>query len=169
MTPQILIVAIRVFAIFWFLTAIGHLVNALRTWRDLPQEMFAILGVCVPVLELAASAFLWFFPATLSRRLLKGGGSPGAGPSPALLEWQAMLLAALGLWTLAVSIPDAVYWIAHFIAYRESEDVMRGVFVDQWAYIAATLAQLVIGLWLLLGAPRLSSLLVRLRSAGIRG
>ena len=167
MTPQqILIVAVRLFAIFWFLTSIGHLVNALRIWN--PQDVFATLGVVVPILELVICVFLWLFPATFSRRLLKGGDTRSEAPAPALLEWQAMLLMALGLWTLAFAVPDAVYWITYFLAYPETDVKMVDVLTDQSPYIAATVVELGIGSWLLLGAPRLALLLLRLREAGLR-
>jgi hypothetical protein len=168
MTPQqILIVAVRLFAVFWFLTSIGHLVTALRTWNQYAPDLFAALGLLVAILELAVCLFLWLFPATLSRRLLKGGDTRNEGPAPALLEWQAMLLVALGLWTLSFAVPDAFYWITYFLTYSqtyESSDVLA----DQWPYVVATIVQLTIGIWLLLGAPKVAALLFRLRAVGLR-
>jgi hypothetical protein len=169
MTPQqILVVAVRLFAIFWFLTAIGHLVSAIRIWRQLPQESFAVLGVLIPILGLVVGAYLWTFPATLTQRLLKGGDSPNEGTAPALLEWQVMILAALGIWTLSMAIPDAVYWITYFLMYRQHRDDIGPAVTDQLANIAETLAQIAIGMWLVLGAPNLALLVNRLRIAGLR-
>lgn len=169
MTPQqILIVAVRLFAIFWFLTAIGHLVSAIRIWRQLPQETFAVLGVFIPILELVVGAYLWTFPATLTRHLLKGGDSPNEGNAPALLEWQVMIVAALGIWTLSIAIPDAVYWVTYFLMYRQHREDVGPAVTDQLPLIAATMAQMAIGIWLVLGAPKLALLLNRLRIAGLR-
>ena len=168
MTPQqILVVAIRLFAVFWFLTSIGHLITALRAVDQVGADGFTVIGLLVPIFELFACVFLWFFPTTLSRRLLKGGDSPSGAVAPALLKWQAMIAIAMGLWTLSGGIPDAVYWIMYFASQTQlyaSGDVFR----DRWADIAATAVQIIIGVWLLFGARDLTAILFRMRTAGLR-
>lgn len=171
MTPQqILIVAVRLFAIFWFVISIGHLVSAARTWENTGPDILAVIGVFVPILELVVSAVLWLFPATLSRRLLKSDDWSSDAPGPALLEWQAMLTAVLGLWVLSWTIPDVVYWISYFIALAKIETgyKLADVLADQLPYVASTVVQLGIGGWLILGAPGFSEFLLRVRDVGLR-
>lgn len=171
MTPQqILVVAVRLFAIFWFFVSIDHLMTAVRTLNRFGPDEFATFNVLLPILELSVCAFLWFFPSTLSRRLLPGGESPSEAPGPVLLEWQAMLIAVLGLWMLAYAISDATYWITYIFAYTSSgpKYQLDDVLVDQWPYIAATIVELGIAGWLLLGAPKVAALLLRLRESGLR-
>jgi len=167
MTPQqILIVAVRLFAIFWLLTSVGHFVTAFRTLEGAGPDGYTLFGILVPIFEFAACVFLWFFPATLSRRLLKGGDTPSGTVGPALLEWQSMIVIALGLWTLASAVPDAAYWIVYAITYVGMEYRLGDVIQDRWAYVTATLVQLILGLWLLLGARGFAALLFRIRTGG---
>ena len=169
MTPQqILIVAVRLFAIFWFVTSIGHLVAAVRALGHVATGGSVSLALGIPIAELTLCVFLWLFPATLGRRLLKSEHEPPSAAPPALLEWQAMLVAVLGLWTLSNAIPDGAYFFAYFLNYKQFGATFNGQISDQWPFIAATVAEFAIGIWLLLGARGLAELLHRMRTAGIR-
>src|ERR1700741_1975004 len=142
MTPQqILIVAVRLFAIFWFVISIGHFVAAVKALAGIEFDASTSLVLGIPIVELVAFVVLWFFPATLSRRLLKVEVAPANLTAPGLLEWQAMLVAVLGLWTLSRAIPDGAYLIAYFLAYHQAGDTFGGQVADQWPFIAATMVE----------------------------
>lgn len=169
MTPQqILIVAVRLFAIFWFVVSLGHLVSAMRAIDQFSMGGLDRLVFAVPVLQLVVCAFLWLFPATLSRRLLKGGDEVERVESPVLIEWQSMAMVILGLWTLSGGIPDAVYYVAYFLSYDKLVTSLEDMLRAQWPYLAATIVQIAIGIWLVLGARGLAALLTRLRGAGLQ-
>ncbi len=169
MTPQqILIVVVRLFAISWFVVSIEHLVRTLRMISQYNLGGLDRLTVALPVLQLIICAGLWFFPATLSRRLLKGGNGPGSVEVPALAEWQSVAIVVLGLWTLSKGIPDAVYYITYFLTYDESVMSARDLMQEQWPYMAATLVEITIGIWLIFGARGLVAMLASVRNAGLR-
>jgi hypothetical protein len=74
----------------------------------------------------------------------------------------------LGLWTLSKGIPDATYYITYFLTYDESVMSARDLLREQWPYMAATLVEIAIGVWLIFGARGIAAMLVRLRNAGLR-
>ena len=169
MTPQqILIVAIRLFAIVWFLTSISHVIAALRLLEGSGPDGLVALVVAIPVLELLVCVFLWFFPATLSRRLLKDGDKPVESPGPQLMEWQGIAVVAIGLWTLSYAIPDAVYWVIYVGNYYQQGADLSYVTEDRWAQFIATAVQVAIGIWLLLGGRNFAAFLFQIRGAGLR-
>jgi hypothetical protein len=117
-TPhQILVVAVRIFAIVWLLNSIGHLLAILRYSDTSEPYSWTAISLMWPILELIGCVFLWFFPATLSRRLLRDTSKPEGAPGPKLSEWQSMIVIGVGLWTLSYAVPDVVYWIIHIGGY----------------------------------------------------
>ena len=168
MTPhQILIVAIRVLAIVWLLKTIGHLRVALGLVAVSGPEVQVAPAFVIPILELAACIFLWFFPATVSRRLLRDGDKQVASTEFPLSEWQSTAVVAIGIWTLSYAIPDVIYWLIYVGWYYQHGTDLGYTLKDRWAEVAATAAQMIFGFWLLFGGRSLAATLFRIRTAGL--
>jgi hypothetical protein len=109
MTPhQILIVAIRLLAIFWFLSILGQagaLVATLRS-TDISSTPFGItLGV-----QIVAVVLLWLLPATLAAKLLRSAKVPVQASAVAFDEWRDLVFIGVGIFVLARVFPDIIYW-----------------------------------------------------------
>jgi hypothetical protein len=162
-TPhQILIVGIRLLAIFWFLSILGQIAAA---FAALEQMGAATLPIWISAgIQLAACVFLWFFPATLASKLLRGGNSTVLAGSVPFHEWRDLLIVTVGIFVLARSIPSAVYWA---ILAGASDAFTSGFTLEQKVNAFAALLELLIGTGLIFGARGLGSLIQHLRNAGL--
>jgi hypothetical protein len=161
-TPhQILIVAIRLLAIFWFLGVLAQLPTVLVTM----QEMRGVASSfwLSPLLQLLVCAFLWLFPATLASKLLRSGSEPIPASSVPFSDWRDLLFIVVGVFVLARAVPDAIYWIALGVA---SEPLVPDLTFEQKVSVFATVLELVIGVALTLGAKGVGNSIERLRRAG---
>lgn len=170
MTPhQILIVVIRLLALLWFLFTISNagtfygIAEALKGMSVGPGMLWA-LGL----VQLAACAFMWFFPATLASKLLRDGARPISSNGP-IEHWQALVPIGVGLWLLARAVPDLADWLMYFVL-RRHDDVLKGapVGADEIANVLATFVETAVGAWLILSGPAVTRLLVQARLAGLR-
>jgi len=170
MTPhQILIVALRIAAVLWFLHAISHVAgSAMEIAGPNSDPRFTSIVLSLASLELIACIFMWVFPATIAAWLLPSGATQSAVLTPELSEWQTMGIILVGLLVLSDSIPGVVYWVADFLT-RLSDLPTEYLFSSYVvASLASTIANLIIGLWLLLGAQGFVIALFRFRTAGLR-
>lgn len=162
MTPhQILIVAIRLLAIFWFLGVLAQLPTVVVTM----QEMGSVASSfwLSPLLQFLVCAFLWLFPATLASKLLRSGSAAIPASSVPFSDWRDLLFIVVGVFVLARAVPDAIYWIALGVA---SEPLAPDLTFEQKVSVFATVLELVIGAALTLGATGLGNSIERLRRAG---
>src|SRR6188768_3774422 len=104
-------------------------------------------------LQIVTCAVLWFFPATIAKKLLPSATDTDLPRSPvALIEWQTLGVICIGIWALTRAIPDAIYWMT-FYSMSESVDYSFSILnAEQKASIITTVAELAIGLWLVFGA-----------------
>jgi hypothetical protein len=170
MTPhQILIVALRVGAVLWFLHALSHAATTVTLATDPDVEStHALLIFSFAALELIACIFMWAFPATIAAWLLPSGGTKSAVPGPSLPEWQTLGVILVGLLVLAEAIPGAVYWIVDVATLNRPfsiQDYFSSYFA---ASTISTAVKLIIGFWLLLGGRGIAAVLFRIRTAGLR-
>lgn len=163
---DIIAVASRLFAVYLFLSALRMAAAAFSVQGPSESLEFLLLWHGAMVLPtLAIAALLWFFPLTVARRLLpvmKQAPPPVTVPGSLAL---ALALTVLGLWLLATALPDTVYWLTWYVQMRDISAPME-VMPDQTAGMAATAAEVLLGLWLVLGSRGLSAVVTRLRFAG---
>lgn len=164
MTPQqILIVAIRLLAVFWLLNVLGRIPVLIMNLQVLdPEGGFAtalMMGV-----QFAVAVVLWIFPATFAGLLLRQGKMPVLTGNVPFSEWQALCLIAVGIFVLARALPDLAYWL---ILVPKLDQLAEPFTVEQKANFAATIVEMAVGVALILGATGLSSLIHRLRRAGV--
>lgn len=168
MTPhQILIVCIRLVALFWLLSVVSnlHLVFASLN-EDSPVTLYASQVWLFAGLQVAIAAVLWFLPATIAAKLLRAPRAATEEPPPRLVEWQTLGMICIGLWALTRALPEAVYW-ASFLRMTSDEYPPIELGPDQKAKIIATAVEIIIACSLLLGAKGIAALLFKLRTAGI--
>ena len=147
MTPhQILIVAIRLLAVFWLLNVLGQLPIIIVTFEHTETPAAAAAGLLA--IQCAISVVLWLFPATFARMLLRSGSTPVTNADTPPVEWHALCFVAVGVFALARAFPDLAYWLV--LASNLSEPLT----LDQKASFV-------------LGATGLSVLIHRLRRAGV--
>lgn len=162
MTPhQILIVAIRLLAIFWLLGVLAQLPTVLITMREMGGVASSFW--LSPLLQFLVCAFLWLFPATLASKLLRSGNEPIPASSVPFSDWRDLLFIVVGVFVLARAVPDAIYWIAVGVA---SEPIVPDLTFEQKVRVFATVLELVIGVALTLGAKGVANSIERLRRAG---
>jgi hypothetical protein len=119
-------------------------------------------------LQGAICAALWFFPVTIATALLPSYSKPPDPENPPrLLEWQTLGVICIGLWALTRAVPDLIYWSAYMSMAFEGDSSLGELSADQRAGLVSTLAELAIGIWLVLGAKGMAALLFKIRTAGI--
>lgn len=170
MTPhQLLIVAIRLLALIWFLYTVANVGTFYATILEF-EDLNLGLGMlwASGLLQLAACVFLWVFPATLASKLLRDG-SQAISSFGSIEHWHALVPIGVGLWVLARAVSDLGYWLT-FLVLRGRDEMLQRVALDayQIAGMVATLIELVVGTWLLLSGPAITALLLRARVAGLK-
>ena len=170
MTPhQILIVALRILAIIWFLHTVGLLVTNLVYLDPLGVDSSGrIAAWLVAVTQLMACALLWLFPAAAASKLLRNKVNPENAATTPLHEWQTMIVIGIGLWALVRVFPDVIYWTS-FVTMGGNEGYLQSELTNEHrANILSTIAEVALGFWLLLGGPGFAAFLLRVRTAGLK-
>lgn len=165
MTPhQIIVVGLRLLAIIWLLLGIGTLIGAYPQIGPNPGA-FAIATLAFAVLQVIPCVVLWFFPATLARKLLPSPKNDVVSPAPAgATDWLTLGFIGIGVWGLIRGLIDTVYWVT-FVAM--SADFDFDLLPEHKANILATVVELGICTWLIFGARGLAAILWKLRTGGV--
>jgi hypothetical protein len=169
-TPiQIVAVSLRFLAIVWLLNVLNDAYGALSylaVQNDAPDFRWTIW--IQAALQLAICVALWLFPVTIATALLPSYSRPPDPQNPPrLIEWQTLGVICIGLWALSRAVPDMLYWVTYMSMAFEGDTEFGELSADQKASLVATLAQIAIGIWLVLGAKGMAALLFKIRTAGI--
>jgi hypothetical protein len=125
-----------------------------------------LFGLAMPV---GIGLVLLYFPGTLTTRVLRIPGieSPRDGELPA---YERVAFAVMGLWWVLDAILDALYVYARsrlYLRFMEDQPAyvrLPALTPDDFASLVVSAAQLLIGLWLMLGNRGLAGLLYRIRT-----
>jgi hypothetical protein len=173
MTPiQIGVLAVRLAAIVLAVLCMGQHDVVLATLRWINANMQEVrpglwIAFLPPLIQLATAALLWMHAGKVARWLipdLKATISDQV-QSDNFLRWQTVGVFCLGLWVLTRGIADAVYWLAYYLPLRASDSGFSGLDVASRAAVITTAIELIMGLWLLLGAQGFAKLLYKVRTA----
>jgi hypothetical protein len=126
-------------------------------WRaGIAISVLVMFGVC---------ALLWWFPLTIARKLLPVMREPRSEATIGASTAMSLALTILGVWLFVTGLVSTAYWAVIFYQVSRSE---FDVAIDprQYAEMAATAANLVIGLWLVIGNAGIRRLVARLQYAG---
>ena len=165
MTPhQTIAVAIRLFAIWlaiYFLRAAPGYYYGSKTYN---APDFAVTFIVV-TLAIVAVAFLilWFFPSNIAKGILPAETISNSNLAPVSPDrWFAVGASLLGLWLVADAIPALVRFI--FLGLL-SNRLTSPIYHDESIYLNVIyyVTELAIGLYLLLGAKGLRSLVMKVR------
>jgi hypothetical protein len=166
-SAQIVGLGVRLFAIWLVVSILRHVPGM---WRFNISDAAAadsstnLVIVVVAVLILALAAGLWLFPLTVANKLIPRSSRTDHIRVP-IEQAESIGFSLIGLWVLASSVPDSFYW--SFMAYQASRpNSILELRASEYSYMAATAVEVILGIWLLLGAKGLRGLLRWARTAG---
>jgi len=113
-------------------------------------------------LYLIAWLLLWCFPAAIANRLLPEHLQTAQEAPKHPAPWLTTGIVLIGIYTVFQAIPDLIYRFSLYLFVQSiAIDTHTSVWADLGAQnqagILANIAQLFIGIFLLFGAPKLSS------------
>jgi len=166
---QIVGLAVRLFAIFLVVYTLRYATSLVSfATLDPPDYVSSAFILLFGLSPLLIAILLWRSPLTVASKLIP---QTDAGTKPKALgevEAQVIAFSILGLWLLVSAIPDIFYWVTY--VYRIKSIGFGGVRTEltpQYiAGIASTIAELVLGAWLLFGSRGLVGLIRKFRYAG---
>ena len=124
---------------------------------------WAALYGFVLILGLFVCSFLWFFPLTVARKLLPVMREPLAEKPIDSSIALSLGLTLIGVWLLAYALVDGVYWLTLVIRTQQIDMTYFEWSDEQIAGMVATIVELVISAWLILGSSGIRRLIYRFR------
>lgn len=162
---DIVAVASRLFALFLVATCIRNVADALSSSQSFGEVVAVLLVTSLPLLAIAA--LLWFFPLTIANRLLPVMKTPPPFVDPTSRSALELGLTLIGFWLLSRAMADLVYWAVLILQFKRASQPFD-LSMEQVASFAATIADGVLGLWLMLGNRGLIEVLRRMRYGNAR-
>lgn len=164
---QIVGLAIRLFAIFLFILALRQATGLIWYFVDSVTVRaglgFALVSTLAPA---AVALFLWLLPLTIATKLIPRLKTDEPRSALTATDIASVAFPILGLWVLTFAIPDTFYWITFTFILKNSDYGSPELTPENIGNIVATVVELLIGFWLLLGSKGLLGLFQRLRYAG---
>jgi uncharacterized membrane protein YbhN (UPF0104 family) len=142
-------VLLRLIAIFLAGFTLSFVPGLVSDWGSVRFSW--ISGTAFLLLALA-SVSLWTFPLTIARRLLPAPTEERISSEGSASLCFALAVIAIGIWFLANGIVGVAYWAARLITWPTMEGVVIEIDSSQYAGMAVTASQLVLGIALMLGA-----------------
>lgn len=137
--------------------------------RISPTTDFSIVTALVQAaatltLPIVLGLLLWFFPATVTNKIVSGEKLSGArfGVS----EFERVALTVLGVWLVAYGVTDLIYDLVTLYLVQKQYPDMPQYPPRTYAGVAASTAKILIGVGLALGAKGISRLVNRMRGDG---
>lgn len=137
---------------------------------SLTLRVLYFLSASLPLILFAAlGALLWSRAAWLADRMLRGADSEPA-PLPADPHTiQAIAFSAIGLFVLMQTIPTFASKMMTAVMAQRHDQTQYELLDWRWkTSVTATLIQIAVSLWLLLGARGIVNALTNLRHAGLK-
>jgi hypothetical protein len=155
-----------------FIPAINSMANASSgaTSTENMARLASVISALPVVLNILASLFLWLGADNLAEHMVKDTGQETDTVAQPVIGQEAQIVAfsALGLFTLLQVIPRVGQIATNiYILWHQNAMFARGFNSLTAPNIIGVLIQLVLGLWLLLGASGLVKLLQSFRTVGM--
>ena len=163
MSPkQILIVAIRLVVLIGIVQTLGGIATIFAQSESMYDSKQIPPVLMFYGLYLIAWLLLWCFPATIANRLLPEHLQTVQEAPKRPAPWLTTGIVLIGIYTVFQAIPDLIYQFSLYLFVQSiAIDTHTSVWADLGAQnqagILANIAQLFIGIFLLFGAPKLSS------------
>jgi len=129
------------------------------------SDFFTILvSVAIPLaITILISFVLLIFPKSLTNAfVLKTTDKSEIN----LESIPSVVFMGLGMYILAFALADAVYWVSHFSFIQRGIPGAEYLTLENKARFVATVAEILIGLGLLLGAKGINNIVLKLRNSG---
>ncbi|APV52010.1 hypothetical protein BWI17_21470 [Betaproteobacteria bacterium GR16-43] len=123
------------------------------------QAIGAAAAALLPLTVLGL--FLWFFPGTVANKIVSGTSEQSAPADTRSIELVALTI--LGVYLLTMGLVDVVRDIAFLIAIHRQDPGLTLIPASVVSRVAATIAELLIGAGLCVGAKGVSRVIERLR------
>ncbi|TXI47388.1 MAG: hypothetical protein E6Q50_13960 [Lysobacter sp.] len=157
-------IASRLFSVYLLFQCVGMLPNLVTMASQSGGDaLWLALYALVAALAFGACAVLWFFPLTIARKLLPVMREPRSEQQLDASIAMSIGLTLLGVWFFAQAFADAVYWFSLLLISQRMPDMSFVLAADQVASICATVAELVVAVWLLFGNAGIKRLIYRFR------
>jgi len=157
---HIIAVVARLFAVWMVIHLPGQVYAFFDSDSKLHDADLRLLALGVALVEVTLILVLWFFPHTVARTLLKPSSTVVSPPASAD-TWPKMGCALIGLWLVATSLPALL--LDTFVLSRSNVDDTQTL----WHSVLYYLAEVGIGVWLILGANGFRQVVWWARNAGI--
>jgi len=161
---HIVALAVRLFSIAVAIYALRNAISLVPYFQEQGwgTASYAYLALMVGLLLL--SVYLWYFPLTVSSRLVtfKGDGIAEA-KSASAKEIQDVGFTILGMYLLFNVISDVTYWLTIWFIGNRNSNIDVTPTADQISSMIATGVELVFAVTLLLGAAGITRLINKLR------
>ena len=164
---QVVGIAVRLFAIFLALETLRYASSLLPYAAAPPPNniSFVFIGT-LALFPILAAVLLWFFPLSVAAKLIPDIKSQGQHGPLGAGGIEVVAFSVLGLWVLTTAIRDIFYWVTFVYQVKNSGLGNADLSPDNVGNIVATVVELVIGFWLLLGSKGLLGVIRRARQAG---
>ena len=156
-------VASRLFALYLLFLNIRSIPAALQMLSQPEGAGWATVYALLLAGLFLFTAFLWFFPLTIARKLLPVMREPR---SDTALDSSAALsigITLIGLWFLADAISSASFWLTLLVRTTQVDTTNFEWTPEQISKMVSTGVQLVVSLFLLLGSGGVKQLIYRFR------
>jgi hypothetical protein len=161
-------VAARLFSLYLLFLIVRSIPTVLQMISQPNGGGWTAMYAAVLAAFLAFTAFLWFFPLTIARKLLpvmREPRSEGALDSSTALSVGITLI---GLWFLGNAVTDLSYWLALIIRVAQTAPEGFEWSHEQIANMVSTAFELAIALFLVLGSSGFKQLIYRYRYGDAR-
>lgn len=166
---QIVGLAVRLFAVFLVVYTLRYAMSLVSfATLDPPDYVSSAFIVLIGLSPILIAIFLWRFPLAVASKLIPqtdASTKPGALDE---VEFQVTAFSILGLWVLVSAIPDIFYWVTYVYRIKNIGfgQVRTELTPQNIASITSTIAEFILGVWLLLGSKGLVGMVRKLRHAG---
>jgi hypothetical protein len=163
---QIVGIGVRLFAVILVIYIARYSVGLVSAAADSSIGTLFTVVLFTILLPIIAALLLWFFPLSIASKLVPRVPAEEALPALSSHDFQTIGFSLIGLWLLATTLTDIVYWATiGFLMTRP--DYRDAIFApEQIGSMVATAAQFAIAAWLLVGSQGLIVAIHRIRYAG---
>lgn len=165
---QIIGLAVRLFAVFLAVYTIRYASGLLpRVALQPPNNVSLLYIFSVALFPILAAVLLWFFPLSVAAKIIPETKSKKQVTSLSPAEIEVVAFSVMGLWVLAGAIPDTLNWATYFALWLANHEAFNlELTPDNIGNMVGTIAELVIGFWLMFGSHGLLVIIRRARHAG---
>ncbi|MCF7221867.1 hypothetical protein [Marilutibacter chinensis] len=156
-------VATRLFAVYILFVTIGNIPGMVVGISQPGGGTWFWLYLLVAAFALCIIGLLWFFPLTVARKLLPVMREPRSEQALDASTAFSIGITLIGLWFLATGLADGVYWLTFWFRLGQMDVVDVELLGEHVAGMAATGAQLLIAMVLMLGSGGIRRLIYRYR------